>query len=89
MTIKDIQNRVGKFSVTTEFLHTIELDMLNKVFKDIYIVKAEHNYAYALIDYVAVSPLFDCIDVGQEIEPPRYTCTMVKGETDVLEWKRI
>lgn len=59
--------RIGKFSVTPQFLDT---DGMRLVMSAVRILRAEYDCVFDKIDYVALSPYFDKLEAGQR--PPHY-----------------
>lgn len=77
---KAMNEKRGKFSIDT---YAIEHDpkQVMKIMSHMIVVRAEHLYMSKRIEYIAISDLFDSLNVGEQI--PDYIIELHHGEVPV------
>lgn len=68
---KDIKNRKGKFAVSLDFV-TTRPDLVQKILGRCIVFKSEYLLMYDVIEYFAISELFDEIEEGMAAEQYRF-----------------
>lgn len=80
--------KVGRFSIDMELLRNNDVTVFT-IFKDVIPVRAEAHFATNSIEYVALSPYYTDVEVGEI--PPKYTCVLssnVENEEVTVTWEK-
>lgn len=81
-----IRDRRGKFTIVENLLHNVP-DQIAAMLRNVIVVRCEMHYwdsTGARFEYVALSPLFDLIGVGDLT--PTYVCVI---QPDGVQWERL
>lgn len=75
-----LENRIGKFSISLRAVENNWRSLLH-IFSNFVIVRAEYIIEKGVIEYVALSPLFDAI--GEGLQPPYYELDVTRTNVRV------
>lgn len=82
--MEDINRRIGKFSIPSMMIDK-NPEMAMKIMGKMVIVRAENMFAEPVIEYIALSPLFQKLPLGEMI--PEYELVIQDGELLRVERK--
>jgi len=89
-------NKVGAFTISTEMLRELPMSIVNKIFKDIIVVRAEMLLHKNAIEYIANGEPFDEIGIREQVPEyeimiheffPSGNALFLKKQIKI-EWKR-
>ena len=80
-----LREKAGKFRISVSLLESLPINIINRIFEDMVIMRAEMDYYSNSIEYVAYCIKFDTLEETQIV--PKYEAVIDKR--DFLGWVKI